>query len=65
MLSKITGLYKNKNMNIMINCYKVIGENTQEHNPYWLQIPDHSYKILIVGSFGSGKTIALLNLINH
>ena len=52
-------------MNIMINCYKVIGENTQEHNPYWLQIPDHSYKILIVGSFGSGKTIALLNLINH
>ena len=27
--------------------------------------PDHPYKILIVGGSGSGKTNALLNLINN
>ena len=27
--------------------------------------PDHPYKILIIGGSGSGKTNALLNLINH
>ena len=30
----------------------------------WLHIPDHPYRILIVGGSGSGKTNALLNLIN-
>ena len=29
------------------------------------KIPDHPYKILIIGGPGSGKTNALLNLINH
>ena len=29
------------------------------------KIPDHLYRILIVGGSGSGKTIALLNLVNH
>ena len=28
-------------------------------------IPDHSYRILIIGGSGSGKTNALLNLINN
>ena len=28
-------------------------------------IPDHPYKILIIGGSGSGKTNALLNLINN
>ena len=37
----------------------------KEHNPNQLQIPDHPYRILIVGGSGSGKTNALLNLINH
>ena len=38
----------------------------KEHNPNWPEIPDHhSYRILIVGGSGSGKTNALLNLINH
>ena len=31
-------------------------------NPY---IPDHSYRILIIGGSGSGKTNALLNLIHN
>ena len=29
------------------------------------EIPDHPYWILIIGDSGSGKTNALLNLINH
>ena len=30
----------------------------------WPYIPDHPYRILIIGGSGSGKTNALLNLIN-
>ena len=37
----------------------------KEHNPNWPEIPDHLYRILIVGSPGFGKANALLNLINH
>lgn len=33
----------------MINFENVTGGNTQEHNPRWLQIPDHPYSILIIG----------------
>ena len=33
------------------------------HNPNWPYIPDHPYRILIIGASGSGKTNALLNLI--
>ena len=32
----------------MINFDDVIKEKN-EHNPYWLQIPDHPYRILIIG----------------
>ena len=35
------------------------------HNPYWPYIPDHPYRILIIGGSGSGKTNAILNLIKH
>ena len=42
-----------------------IKENIKEHNPNWPEIPDHPYRILIVGGSGSGKTNALLNLINQ
>ena len=28
-------------------------------------IPDHSYRILIIGGSGSGKTNVLLNLLKH
>ena len=36
---------------------------TKEHNPNWSQIPDHPYRILIIGGSGSGKTNSLFNLI--
>ena len=49
----------------MINCDDVIKENIKKHNPNWQQIPDHPYRILIIGNSGSGKTNSLFNLINH
>ena len=32
------------------------------HNPNWPYIPDHPYRILIIGGSGSGKTNVLFNL---
>ena len=49
----------------MINFDDYTNENIIEHNPKWRYIPDHPYRILIIGSSGSGKTNALLNLINN
>ena len=49
----------------MINFDDYTNENIIEHNPKWLYIPDHPYRILIIGCCGSGKTNALLNLINN
>ena len=40
-------------------------ENKIEHNSKWPHIPDHPYRILIIGGSRSGKTNALLNLINN
>ena len=48
----------------MINFDEYTNENKIEHNSKWPYIPDHPCRILIVGS-GSGKTNALLNLINN
>ena len=48
----------------MIN-FDNTNENRTEHNLNWPYIPDHPYKILIIGGSGSGKTNALLNLINN
>ena len=47
---------------INFDCY--VNENKTEHNLMWPYIPDHPYRILIIGGFGSGKTNALLNLTN-
>ena len=49
----------------MINFDDYTNENTIEHSPKWPYIPDHPYRILIIGSSGSGKTNELLNLINN
>ena len=50
---------------IMINLHSITNEKNKEHNEKWPYIPDHSYRILIIGGSGSGKTNALLNLINE
>ena len=49
----------------MINFDNYTSEIKTEHNLKWPYIPDHPYRILIVGGSGSGKTNALLNLINN
>ena len=49
----------------MINLNSITNENNKEHNEKWPFIPDHPYRILIIGGSGSGKTNALLNLINE
>ena len=49
----------------MINFDDYTNENIIEHNSKWPYIPDHPYRILIIGSSGSGKTNTLLNLINN
>ena len=51
-------------MQKMINFDDVTKEKIKEHNPDWLQIPDHPYRVLIIGGSGSGKNV-LLNLINQ
>ena len=49
----------------MINFNDYTNENKKQHNSKWPYIPDHLYRILIIGSSGFGKTNALLNLINN
>ena len=49
----------------MINFDDYANENKTEHNLKWLYILDHPHRILIIGGSGSGKTNALLNLINN
>ena len=40
----------------MINFDDVTKENIKEHSPNWPRIPDHLYRILIIGDSGSQKT---------
>ena len=49
----------------MINLDDYVNENKTKHNKNWSFIPDHPYRILIVGGSGSGKTNVLLNLIEN
>ena len=49
----------------MLNFDYIIKEGMKVHNPNWPEIPDRPYRILIVGGSGSGKTNALINLINN
>ena len=49
----------------MINLDSITNENNKKHNEKWPYIPDHPYRILIIGGSGSGKTNTLLNLINE
>ena len=49
----------------MINFDDYANQNRTEHNHNWSYIPDRSYRILITGGSGSGKTNLLLNLIEN
>ena len=49
----------------MVNFDNYVNENKTKHNTNWPYIPDHSYRILINGGSGSGKTNLLLNLIEN
>ena len=49
----------------MINFVDYTNENKKKHNTKWTYIPDHPYRILIIGGSGPGKTNVLLNLKNN
>ena len=49
----------------MINLDSITNKNNKKHNEKWPYIPDHSFRIIIIGGSGSGKTNALINLINE
>ena len=49
----------------IINLVSITNENNKEHNTKWPYIPNHPYRILIIGGSGSGKTNTLLNLIKE
>ena len=56
---------QHKNVYVLLNYKKDIFQIKKEHNPNWPEIPDHSYRTLIVGTSRSWKTNVLLNLIDH
>ena len=49
----------------MINFDDYVDENKTKHNKNWLHTPDDPYRILVIGGSGSGRTNALLNLIDN
>ena len=49
----------------MINFDNFVNENKTEHKKKWPYLPDHPYRILIIGGSGSGKPNVLLNLIEN
>ena len=49
----------------MINLDSIATENNKKHNEKWSYIPDHLYRIIIIGGSGSGKTNTLLNLMKE
>ena len=49
----------------MINLDNIINNKKPNHNKHYPYIPDHLYRLLIIGGSGSEKTNALINLINE
>ena len=49
----------------MINFDDYTTGNKTQHDSKWPYIPDHLYRIVIIGDSGSGKTNALSNLIEN
>ena len=57
--------YYSKIIQKIFNFDYITKEDIKEHYPNQLEIPDHPYRILIIGGSGSGKTNKLLSLINN
>ena len=49
----------------MINLDNIVNNNNIKHNEKWPHIPDHPYRILIIGGSGSRKTNTLVDLMNE
>ena len=49
----------------MINLDSITNKHNKECNGEWQYIPDHPYRIMIIGSSWSEKSNALINLINE
>ena len=49
----------------MINLDSITNKNNKKYNEKWPYIPNHPYRIIVIGGSGSGKTNALINLINE
>ena len=49
----------------MFNLHNITNENNKDHDLTWPYIPDHPYRMLIIGGSRSGKTNALINLIKE
>ena len=49
----------------MFNLHSITNENNNDQNKKWPYFPDHSYRMLITGGSGPGKTNALLYLIKE
>ena len=48
----------------MINLDNIVNDSNEKHNEKWQYIPNHPYRILIIGGSRSRKTNTLLNLTN-
>ena len=44
----------------MINFGDYVNEKKSEHNKNWPYVPDHSYRILIIGGSGSEKNKCII-----
>ena len=44
----------------MLNFDDITNKNNKDHNENWPYIPDHPYRILIIGSSGSRKNKCII-----
>ena len=49
----------------MFKFNRITKEDIKKRNPNWSELPNHPYKILIVGGLESRKTNASFNLLHH